>query len=136
MGNLYRLPEQFCEVLKYFPISPRKVEPYKMVYRIEAEEGFFALKEIKYPEDEFCYIYAATEHLAAQGFDRINRMILSQKFYPFVEYNGKRYFLSRWIIGREANYHQKSDLKIAARTLAELHKSSKGFEPPYFEGRI
>lgn len=136
MGYLYQLPEQFCELLKSFPIHPRKVEPYKMVYRVKAEEGFFALKEIKYPEDEFCYIYAAMEHLAAQGFDRINRMIITQNAYPFVEYNGKRYFLSRWIMGREADYNQKKDLKIAARTLAELHQSSKGFIPPYFEGRI
>lgn len=137
MGRFtYGLPESFSYIMENYPIKPRRVEPYKLIYRVEAEEGFFALKEIKYPEDEFAYIYAAMEHLIAYGFNRINRMIPAKNYYPFAEYRGKRYFLSKWIAGREADYNRKEDLGIAAHTLAQLHQASKGFDPPPFEGRV
>jgi len=134
--NFFRLGEPFDRILKPFPIKPIRIEPYKLIYRVEALEGIFALKEIKYPEDEFCYIYAAMEHLVSRGFDRLNRMITTYSFYPYVEYKGRKFSLSRWIEGREADYNRKNDLKIAAKTLAQLHKCSKGFNPPPFEGRI
>jgi CotS family spore coat protein len=44
--------------------------------------------------------------------------------------------LSSWIGGREADYSRKEDLKIAAKTLAELHRCSRGFIPPPWAGRI
>lgn len=137
MGNLNdRLPEPLYGVLRNFSLTPQKVVPFKLIYRVQANGGYFALKEIKYPEDEFCYIYAAMEHLAAHGFDRVNRMIITKSCRPYAEYKGKRFFLSRWIEGREADFNQKRDLRIAAKTLAELHQSTKGFVPPPWQGRI
>ncbi|MGI6685106.1 MAG: CotS family spore coat protein [Bacillota bacterium] len=136
MGENNYLREEFCHILNQYDLKPLRVDPYKLIYRVEAPEGVFALKEIKYPENEFCYIYAAMEHLAAHGFPTINRIIPTNSYYPFAEYQGKRYALSRWIMGREADYSRKDDLKTAAKTLALLHKASEGFVPPPWEERI
>jgi CotS family spore coat protein len=136
MGEKDVLREEFCHILNQYDLKPLRVEPYKLIYRVEAEEGVFALKEIKYPEDEFCYIYAAMEHLVSHGFPTINRIIATKNYYPYGEHRGKRYALSRWIMGREADYSRKADLKIAAKTLARLHKASEGFIPPPWEDRI
>ncbi|MEL7566735.1 MAG: CotS family spore coat protein [Dehalobacterium sp.] len=126
----------FSKILMQYDMEPLSVSAYKMIYRVETVAGAFALKEIKYPENEFCYIYGAMEHLATHGFPSINRIIPAKNYYPYAEYGGKRYALSRWIKGREADYSRKGDLKIAAKTLALLHKSSAGFAPPPWEGRI
>lgn len=134
--NIDYLPEPFHRILRPFPIKPLKIEQYKLVFRVTAAEGIFALKEIKYPENEFRFIYAAMEHLVSHGFTRINKMMLTKNYYPFSEFKGRKFGLSKWIQGREADYSQKWDLNIAARTLADLHKSSKDFNPPPFEGRI
>lgn len=127
---------EFNGILDQYEIKPVSVNNYKLIYRVQAADGIFALKEIKYPEDEFCFIYGAMEHLAAHGFPRINRIIPTKNYYPYAEYEGKRYALSRWIKGREADYARKKDLKIAAQTLALLHKASEGFAPPPWDGRI
>ncbi|HHT62371.1 MAG: CotS family spore coat protein [Bacillota bacterium] len=130
------LREEIYHVLHQYDFRPLGVNPYKLIYRVKTVEGVFALKEIKYPEDEFWYIYSAMEHLASHGFPTINRVILTKDYYPYAEYQGKRYALSRWIQGREADYSHKGDLKIAAQTLALLHKASQGFIPPPWEERI
>ncbi len=126
----------FSKIITQYDMEPLSVSAYKMIYKVEAVNGTFALKEIKYPENEFCYIYGAMEHLATHGFPNINRIIPTRNYYPYAEYGGKRFALSRWIKGREADYSRKGDLKIAAKTLALLHKSSAGFAPPPWEGRI
>lgn len=130
------VPESFLGILSQYDITPVRVEAYKLIYRVEAREGIFALKEVKYPENEFCFIYAALEHLASHGFSYVNRVLPVKNYYPYAEYQGKRYALSKWIQGREADYSRRNDVKIAAQTLANLHKSSKGFTPPPYEGRI
>jgi hypothetical protein len=76
--NIDYLPEPFYHILRPFPIKPLKIEQYKLVFRVTAAEGIFALKEIKYPENEFRFIYAAMEHLVSHGFTRINKMILTK----------------------------------------------------------
>lgn len=131
-----QFPQILDKILQSYPMKIRSVEPHKLVYRVAGEKGYFALKEIKFPEEEFCYIYAAMEHLASHGFNRINKIVLTKEYYPFAEANGKRFFLSRWIDGREANYKEKKDLKKSAKTLAELHMSSRNFDPPPFQQRI
>ncbi|MPN16169.1 Spore coat protein I [bioreactor metagenome] len=40
------------------------------------------------------------------------------------------YTLSQWIEGRECDFYNEEDLKIAAQCLAKLHIASKGYEPP------
>ncbi|MEN3005793.1 CotS family spore coat protein [Dehalobacterium formicoaceticum] len=136
MGEKDLLPEDFIGILDRYELQALHIEPYKMVYRVEGRDGFFALKEIKFPEDEFCYIYGAMEHLAAHGFSAINRTIPTRDGYPYALWKGKRYALSRWIGGREADYSRRGDLKTAARTLAALHQASEGYFPPPWEGRI
>lgn len=136
MGEKDCLLEGFDQVLNQYDLKPLWVEAYKMVYRVEAMEGTFALKEIKYPENEFMFIYGAMEHLAAHGFPTINRIVTTKNYYPYAEHGGRRYALSRWIRGREADYSQKGDLKIAAQSLALLHKCSQGFSPPPWKDRI
>ena len=44
--------------------------------------------------------------------------------------NEDLYTLSEWIEGRECDFHNLDEVKMAAKTLAKLHEASKGYDPP------
>lgn len=49
---------------------------------------------------------------------------------PYALVNEDLYTLSEWLNGRECDFHNIEDVKIAAKTLAKLHEASKGYDPP------
>ena len=123
------------EVEKAYGLPNSLWSQHEGIYRIENTTGSFALKEITFPLDEFRYIALAMEHLATNGFEKLNRIISTRKGDFSVNAKNKNYFLSPWINGRIADYHEESDVAIAALSLAKIHIASTGYIPPYYKGR-
>ncbi|MCI8336345.1 MAG: CotS family spore coat protein [Peptococcaceae bacterium] len=129
--------EELWQVLtEDFHLKPRLLEQYDTVYRLYTAEGTYAIKEIKYPEEEFAYIFAATEHLRSNGFSHINYMLLNEAGKASFQLGEKRYFIAPWLPGRQLDYTIKEDVTVAATTLAQMHGAAAGFLPPYYKGRI
>lgn len=129
--------EELWQVLTAdYHLEPRLLEQYDTVYRLYAADGTYAIKEVKYPKEEFNYIFAATEHLLANGFSHINYMLLNDKGTPYFTLEDKRYFIAPWLPGRQLDYTDKDDVSAAALTLAKMHGAAAGFCPPYYKGRM
>ena len=59
--------EELWQVLTAdYHLEPRLLEQYDTVYRLYAADGIYAIKEVKYPKEEFAYIFSATEHCSYQ----------------------------------------------------------------------
>ncbi len=129
--------EELWQVLTTdYHLEPRLLEQYDTVYRLYTANGIYAIKEVKYPKEEFAYIFAATEHLRANGFSHINYMLLNVEGTPCFTLGEKKYFIAPWLPGRQLDYTVQSDVVAAATTLGKLHGASTGFTPPYFKGRV
>lgn len=119
-----------------YHLEPRLLEQYDTVYRLYGADGTYAIKEVKYPQEEFAYIFAATEHLRSNGFAHINYMLLNEAGKASFQLGEKRYFIAPWLPGRQLDYADKDDVTVAAHTLGQMHGAAAGFVPPYYKGRI
>ena len=88
------------------------------------------LKKINYGPQKLLFVYGAKEHLINNGFSSIDRYYLNAEGEPYALVNEDLYTLSQWIQGRECDFYNLEEIKNAAKTLANLHQSSKGYEPP------
>ena len=68
--------------------------------------------------------------LIKNGFNAVDKYFLNIEGEPYALVNEDLYTLSEWIEGRECDFHNIDEVKIAARTLAMLHEASKGYDPP------
>lgn len=119
-----------------YHLQPRLLEKYDTVYRLYAADGIYAIKEVKYPPEEFAYIFRATEHLLENGFPYINYMLLNTQGLPYFSIEDKKYFIAPWLPGRQLDYTNGHDVEIAALSLAKMHCAAAGFCPPFYKGRI
>ena len=88
------------------------------------------LKKINYGPQKLLFVYGAKEHLINNGFSSIDRYYLNAEGEPYALVNEDLYTLSEWIQGRECDFYNLEEIKKAAKTLANLHQSSKGYERP------
>ena len=68
--------------------------------------------------------------LIKNGFNNVDRYYLNIDGDPYALVNEDLYTLSEWLEGRECDFHNIDEVKIAAKTLANLHEASKGYDPP------
>lgn len=128
--------EEECEALAQFGVTPRRITAIRRVYKVETSEGTFALKRSRQTQEELLFIHAAKEYLYQQGMDNISRYRLSRNGRPYAQVGESLYVLSPWTESREGDYTSLHDLIPAARNLARLHRSSRGFIPPAVSDRI
>ena len=75
------------------------------------------------------FVYGAKEHLAKNGFTNLDKYYLNIDSEPYALVNEDLYTLSEWLDGKECDFHNIEEVKIAAKTLAELQEASKGYKP-------
>ena len=107
----------------------KDIVPYRNIFRILTQKGMFSLKKAKYSEEEMSFILSAINHLKANGFDNVMEYMPREDGNLYYEYDGEKYYLSKWIDGRELDYLNPLDLEAAATLLCKLHKASKEFCP-------
>lgn len=120
------------EVLANWPITPRLVTPYKDVYRVQAIEGLYCLKEIDRKPKRALALEGIYEHLQERGFTKTALPYQSQMGRLVAQTAaGHNYVLTDWLVGRRPAFRSSdSDLIGVATTLALFHQASAGFAPP------
>ncbi len=117
------------EIVKKFGLRVKSIIPLRAVYLVDSNEGRFCLKKINYEEDKLLFLYSAKEHLAQNGFYHIDRYRLAYQ-RPFARNKNDLYIMTKWIDGRECDFHNPIEVKAAAVNLGKLHIASKGFTAP------
>lgn len=117
------------EISMQFGFEIRDLIPQRGVYLIKTNKGNKCLKKVNYGPHKLMYIYKAKEHIIQNGFDKIDKNELSLKGLPYAFVNEDLYVVTEWIDGRECDFRNDEDLKIAAKTLAKFHLAARNFVP-------
>ena len=118
------------EIERQFNIKIETIKPSKGIYYVKSNKGERCLKKINYGPQKLLFVYGAKEHLIKNGFKNVDRYFLNIDGEPYAMVNEDLYTLSEWIEGRECDFHNLDEVKMAAKTLAKLHEASKGYDPP------
>lgn len=110
-----------------YNLRVKSIEKIKNVYKVEAEEGWYCTKVIKYPFPHFYFILSAILHLQRRGFSTIPDIIKTIKGEYYIKIKEKFAYITEWIPGRVSNFDNPIELSMAARKLKELHKCSENF---------
>ncbi|WP_373897916.1 CotS family spore coat protein [Haloimpatiens sp. FM7315] len=111
-----------------YNISVKSLFKIKNVYKIESDKKCFCFKVIKYNFGHFLFIINAMMHLQKNGFERIPRFYLTKNKSFYIKIENNYGYLTEWINGRECNYSDNEDLKLAVLKLADLHNKSCNFK--------
>ncbi|NMB24282.1 MAG: CotS family spore coat protein [Firmicutes bacterium] len=123
---------ELLQVLGQWPITPQQVSPYKDVYKVQAVEGLYCLKEIDKKPRRALALEGVMEHLLDKGFTKTampqrgrEGRILCQSS------SGRHYILTDWLVGRRPVFRTlDEDILGATTTLALFHEASSGFVAP------
>ena len=118
------------EIERQFQIKIDIIKANKGVYYLKTNKGERCLKKINYGPQKLLFVYGAKEHLIKNGFESVDRYFLNNEGEPYALVNEDLYTLSEWLDGRECDFHNLEEVKLAAETLARLHEASKGYDPP------
>ena len=118
------------EIERQFQIKIESIKANKGIYHLKTNQGDRCLKRINYGPQKLLFVYGAKEHLIKNGFNTIDRYFLNIDGEPYALVTEDLYKLSEWIEGRECDFHNIEEVKIASKALAKLHQASKGYDPP------
>lgn len=118
------------EISTQFGFEIKSLTPKKGVYLMETNKGRKCLKKINYNVSKLMYIHEAKEHIVNNGFNNIDRFNIAEKEnVPYAVVNEDIYIVTDWIEGRECNFREEEDLKVASSTLAQFHLKARNFDP-------
>ena len=118
------------EIERQFNIKIEIIKANKGVYYLKTNKGERCLKRINYGPQKLLFVYGAKEHLIKNGFKNVDKYFLNIDGEPYALVNEDLYTLSEWLGGRECDFHNINEVRLAASTLAVMHEASKGYEPP------
>ncbi|OSA94176.1 UNVERIFIED_ORG: spore coat protein S [Clostridium botulinum] len=118
------------EIERQFDVKIETIKANKGVYYLKTNKGERCLKRINYGPQKLLFVYGAKEHLIKNGFSNLDRYYLNINDEPYALVNEDLYTLSEWLEGRECDFRNIDEVKIAAKTLAGMHEASKGYDPP------
>ena len=118
------------EIERQFDIKIEVIKANKGIYYLKSNKGERCLKKINYGPQKLLFVCGAKEHLINNGFKGVDKYYLNIDGEPYALVNEDLYTLSEWLDGRECDFHNIEEVKVAARTLAQMHEASKGYDPP------
>ena len=118
------------EIERQFDIKIEVIKANKGIYYLKSNKGERCLKKINYGPQKLLFVCGAKDHLINNGFKGVDKYYLNIEGEPYALVNEDLYTLSEWLEGRECDFHNIEEVKIAARTLAKMHEASKGYDPP------
>lgn len=118
------------EIERQFQVKIETIKASKGIYYLKTNKGERCLKKINYGPQKLLFVCGAKEHLIQNGFENVDRYYLNINNEPYALVNEDLYTLSEWLEGRECDFHNIEEVKIAATALAKLHEASKGYDPP------
>ena len=118
------------EIERQFDVKIEVIKANRGVYYLKTNKGERCLKKINYGPQKLMFVYGAKEYLIQNGFENVDRYFLNIDGEPYALVNEDLYTLSEWLEGRECDFHNIEEVKLAAKTLAKMHEASKGYDPP------
>ena len=109
----------------------KQIVPERNCFRIETDKGFFCLKKMSLSVEEIYMMQEMTEHLRKNGFSSIFDLAERENHEILIPYGGSRYYLTKWMDGRDSDYLNLLDIKAAVEALAAFHHGSEGFVSDY-----
>ncbi len=118
------------EVHNHYDFDIKSIARYMDGYKLTTKSGEKYLKKMRLSPGRVLFIHGFKEHLALNGFEHIDRYILTKDKKPYMLYETDCYTVTDIPQGRECDFNVLKDVKQAAKALARLHKASLGYEPP------
>lgn len=113
------------KLLKNYDFHVDDVIPLRKVFILVTDKGNKILKKINYTSEDFDFIVKSINHVKLNGFNRILNFYLNNKGEIITSWKNSTYIVMDLIEGRECEYNNPLDIKIASTGLAELHKASE-----------
>jgi CotS family spore coat protein len=110
-----------------YDLNIKSIEQVKNTYKIDAEEGRYCIKIIKYQFSHFYFILSAILHLQKRGFKKIPEILKTKNGEYYIEFLGYYAYLTEWIPAWQSNFDNPIELSRVSEKLAELHECSEGF---------
>jgi len=119
-------------VMKEYDIVPENIKliqggTIKTVWKVSSGGVRLCLKRLKQTMDKALFSVNAQIYIKNSG-GLVPGVILNRKGDPVTEYDGQLFVLYEWIDGRDLNFSNPSDLKLALQGLAHFHIASKGYK--------
>ena len=97
--------------------------------KIETIYGFKCIRRVNYSIERLKFMHDVKEYLIKKQYDLIDRFLLDREGNPYIIHYNSIYVLTDWIEGRECNFDNFGDIKLAMESLAKLHYCSMGYSP-------
>lgn len=118
------------EIMQKYDFSVREITPCKDSYVVNSSKGRMLLEKTLLPPGRLRFVHGAKEHLCDNHFESLDRYFFTIDGEPFFTYEQCNYILSALVEGRECNFENRNDVISASKTLALLHRASRGYVPP------
>ena len=122
---------QVEQLLAAWGLQARRFEKVQDVYKVETDQGLMNLKVSPLIPKRLLFVHQAVRHLAAQGFAHMNPLIPTPDGRSYLCDDQYAYTLYRWVPGRQCDFRNRDELTRATQILAQFHRKSAGFNPPY-----
>lgn len=102
--------------------------PLRKVFILVTDKGNKIIKRVTYNEEELEFLQKNIDYLKSNGFDRIINFYKNKQGKVITSWKKKNYIVMDLIEGRECDYINPLDIRLAVKSLAELHNASKNIE--------
>lgn len=102
--------------------------PLRKVFILVTDKGNKIIKRVTYNEEELEFLQKNIDYLKSNGFDRIINFYKNKQGKAITSWKKKNYIVMDLIEGRECDYINPLDIRLAVKSLAELHNASKNIE--------
>ncbi|HEY3389329.1 MAG TPA: CotS family spore coat protein, partial [Prolixibacteraceae bacterium] len=105
------------------------VKPLRAVNLADTDRGKMIIKEAARDPDKILFIHGLKEHLYKNGFETIDRYLLTGCELPFAIIENRIFVMERYIDGRECSFTNPFDRENAVYALGSLHCAGRGYSP-------
>ncbi|TYQ14804.1 UNVERIFIED_CONTAM: spore coat protein I [Acetivibrio alkalicellulosi] len=124
------MPDFERKLSSIYGLKINNVYSYKHYHVIEESTGKKVLKSMNISPERVLFIHGAKEHLYKNNFKNLDRYLCTIEGKPYSIIDGTVYTVAYMANGRECDFDLKEDVIRATKSLALLHRASKGYIPP------
>lgn len=114
------------ELFENFNLKVNDLIPIRNVYILSTDKGDKILKRIDYCLETLNFINEGIKYIR-KSFNRVLDFIETKDNKIYTEWKRELYCIMNLVPGRECDFYNPLDVKIASEGLGELHKASQGF---------
>lgn len=104
------------------------VIPLRKVFILITDMGDKILKKTCYGEKDICFMKSSIDYLKSNGFINTMDFVLNKKGHIFTKWGEDSYIVMDLIDGRECDYSNPLDIKMAIKSLSNMHEASRNID--------